>query len=71
MSSAGIPTAFILAQVEKAWHSPLTILASLGTRGAYAAFLAIGLGVALVVALLAFLYLLPWLGAPPLLARMN
>ena len=52
----------MLAQVEKAWHSPLAILSSLGTSGAYSAFLALGLLVALVVALLAYQCLIPSLG---------
>ncbi len=60
----GIPVAFILAQVEKAWDSPLGILCSLGTSGGYAAFLAVGLAVAAAVAVAAFLFLLPCLGPP-------
>jgi len=60
----GIPVAFILAQVEKAWHSPLAILSSLATSWAYATFLAIGLLVALALAILAYHYLIPRLGLP-------
>ncbi len=56
--------AFILAQVEKAWDSPLGILCSLGTSGGYAAFLAVGLAVAAAIAVGAFLFLLPCLGPP-------